>query len=333
MEFFKNIILKKQLLGNTSLIDNKDVLHIAFGIDANFTIGTGVLIYSILQHNKSNMIFHIFSDDIHDDDISRFKKLTTQYNNISIIIYYVNSKNFSNLSTSFIWSQATYYRFLIDTSINDNINKILYLDSDILCINSFIDLLKKDFAPNITLMAVSDYPEMLSYAKKELKLSTNFYFNAGMLFINLKEWKKNNISNTAITRCLNNNFKYYDQDILNILLSSKTTSLNNKYNIIYHLADMKQGIPNDTVFLHYSGSVKPWQKWGQYHVLTPLWLKYKNHSPWKDIPIIQPNTYKQAKFMARMCKRNQHFFKAIYWFLIYSLWKIKFKIHKTKNKI
>ena len=180
------------------------------------------------------MVFHIFSDDVHDDDIYRFNQLTTEYNNISIIIYYVNSKNFSNLSTSFIWSQATYYRFLIDTSINDNINKILYLDSDILCINSFIDLLKKDFAPNITLMAVSDYPEMLSYAKKELKLSTNFYFNAGMLFINLKEWKKNNISNTAITRCLNNNFKYYDQDILNILLSSKTTSLNNKYNIIYH---------------------------------------------------------------------------------------------------
>ncbi|WP_376744573.1 glycosyltransferase [Megamonas funiformis] len=43
----------------------------AFGIDANFTIGTGVLIYRILQHNDDNMVFHIFTDSFYDEDISR----------------------------------------------------------------------------------------------------------------------------------------------------------------------------------------------------------------------------------------------------------------------
>ena len=91
MNFFKDIILKKQILGNENLISDKNSFHIAFGIDANFTIGTGVLIYSILQHNKANMVFHIFTDSIYDDDISRFTKLINN-NNIAIIIYFVNPK-------------------------------------------------------------------------------------------------------------------------------------------------------------------------------------------------------------------------------------------------
>ena len=132
MDFFKNIILKKETLGNNKLIEDTTSIHIAFGIDANFTIGTGVLIYSILQHNNNNMVFHIFTDSIYPEDVSRFKKLTSTTHNIAIIIYYVNPINFSQLSTSFIWSQATYYRFLINTSLNNITDKILYLDSDIL---------------------------------------------------------------------------------------------------------------------------------------------------------------------------------------------------------
>lgn len=73
MDFFENIILNKQILGNKDLINKKNSLHIAFGIDANFTIGTGVLIYSILQHNTENIIFHIFTDSIYKDDILRLK--------------------------------------------------------------------------------------------------------------------------------------------------------------------------------------------------------------------------------------------------------------------
>ena len=60
MDFFKNIILKKETLGNNKLIEDTTSIHIAFGIDANFTIGTGVLIYSILQHNNNNIVFNIF---------------------------------------------------------------------------------------------------------------------------------------------------------------------------------------------------------------------------------------------------------------------------------
>lgn len=326
MDFFKNIILKKEILGNNKIIEDTSSLHFAFGIDANFTIGTGVLIYSILQHNNNNMVFHIFTDSIYPEDISRFKELTYKVTNISIVIYYVNSNNFSNLPIFFTWSQAMYYRFIISKLLYNITDNVLYLDSDILCLNSFENLFYQNFSPNIA-GVVSDHDSMLNYAQKAFNLNSNYYFNSGFLIINLTNWEKNNISDKAISLLLNkNNFKYYDQDVLNLLLANKTLLLEKKYNTIYHLADMNTPISNDTIFLHYSGSVKPWQAWGQYHFLTPLWLKYKNNSPWKDVPIFQPKTYKQAKFMTRMSYRNKKFIKSIYWYIKYSFWKIKSKL-------
>lgn len=272
------------------------------------------------------MVFHIFTDSIYPEDISRFKELTYKANNISIIIYYVNPNKFSTLPIFFTWSQAMYYRFIISKLLYNITDNILYLDSDILCLNSFENLFHQNFSSNIA-GVVSDHDSMLNYAQKAFNLNSNYYFNSGFLIINLINWEKNNISDKAISLLLNkNNFKYYDQDVLNLLLANKTLLLEKKYNTIYHLADMNTPISNDTIFLHYSGSVKPWQSWGQYHFLTPLWLKYKNNSPWKNVPILQPQTYKQAKFMTRMSYRNKKFIKSIYWYIKYSFWKIKSKL-------
>ena len=108
MEFFQNIILKQHSFGNNTILNDKNTFHIAFGIDANFTIGTGVLIYSILQQTNHNIIFHIFTDTIYDNDIERFKMLCEKYPNIVINIYYLNPQKFNQLPTFYIWSKAIY---------------------------------------------------------------------------------------------------------------------------------------------------------------------------------------------------------------------------------
>lgn len=326
MDFFKNIILKKDVLGNAALIEQPGSLHIAFGIDANFTIGTGALIYSILQHNKANFVFHIFTDNIYREDILRFQQLCTANSNICINIYCVNPQNFSALPTFFTWSQAMYYRFLISEGLPKNVDTVLYLDSDILCLQDFTELFSHRFADKIAAV-VPDSPYMIEYAKQNFDFQNPYYFNSGFMLINLQNWRKNDISAKAIELLLQkNNFKFYDQDVLNLLLTGYTDTLPKKYNTVYHLADMNENIAKDTVFLHYSGSVKPWQLWGQYHFLTPLWLRYKNASPWKDMPIARPSNYKQAKFMARMSRRNDKLLTSLYWYTKYSLWKLQTKI-------
>lgn len=323
MDFFQNIILKQNSFGNNTILNKNDTFHIAFGIDANFTIGTGVLIYSILQQTNHNIVFHVFTDTIYNDDITRFKTLSKKHTNIAINIYYLNPKKFKQLPTFYIWSKAIYYRFLITNHLSNITSTLLYLDSDILCLNNFDSLFKIDLK-NYIAGVVSDNPYMIDYAKNTFNLQQPYYFNSGFMLINLKNWQKEQISEKAIALLTKkNNFKYFDQDVLNILLSNKTILLDKKFNTIYRLADMKTSINNNTIFLHYTGSTKPWQSWGQYHKLTPLWINLKNNSPWKNVPIMQPTTYKQAKFMAKNLKRNNQKLSSVKWYLKYALLKIK----------
>ena len=323
MDFFKNIILKKDVLGNASLIEQPGSLHIAFGIDANFTLGTGVLIYSILNKNNNNFIFHIFTDSIYEKDTRRFNKLCSLYPNICIIIYHVNPVNFSSLPTEYTWSQAIYYRILACEFLNEVTAAVLYIDSDTLCTGNIENLFQKNFKSNIA-MAYGNIEKKDRYIKSlDLNFKNSMYLNSGVMYINLPNWKSNNISYEFLDLLTHHNdFKYFDQDVLNILLKDKFILLDESYNLIRPLMDSYAHIPENTIFIHYAGSTKPWQSWGQYHPLTKMWLKYKNKSPWKEEPISQPQTYKQAKFMARALKHNKKYFASLYWYYKYSVWKL-----------
>ena len=61
-------------------------------------------------------------------------------------------------------------------------------------------------------------------------------------------------------------------------------------------------INTDTIFVHFAGSTKPWQTWADIHKLTKIWLSYKEKSPWYNQKLLSPQTYKQAKFMAKILK-------------------------------
>lgn len=329
MNFFDNIIKAKKNIANT--VDLKSSMNIAFGIDSRFALGTGVLMTSIIKNNTTASIaFHIFTDKLHSDDINRLASLGQQYKNIAIYIYYIDSFKFQKFSTMFIWSQATYYRFIISHELSGKVERFLYLDADILCVNSLESLFSIDLKDNIAAV-VADYETMVTYAKNSIGFTGDKYFNAGFLLIDVANWNKAAISEQAVSLLSKNDYKFCDQDVLNLLLTNKVLFLPPIYNTIYHLADMDKNITDTTVLLHYSGSVKPWQAWGQFHFLTPLWLKYQQLSPWKNAPIQAPKTYKQAKFMARTMKRTQKYPAFLKWLLTYIAWKIRDKIFKAKD--
>lgn len=320
MNFFHNIVKEKIIIGKSSNIHNTNALNIAFGIDENFVIGMGVLMYSMLKHSNKTLVFHIFTDNILPCDIDRIKELINNHTNASAIIYKINPQNFYKLHTHFTWSHAMYYRFLVQECLDPLPKKVLYLDADIICLRDFEEIfsIKNDKV----ICAVAEDNSMVKYAKKSFSFEGEKYFNSGMLMINTEDWQKNDISNKAIKLLNEFQYKYCDQDVLNKLLYNKTKFIDKKYNNIYHMAADTHTIDENTIFLHLSGSVKPWQEWGKYHPLTKMWLKYMKESPWQDFEIIKPRTYKQAKFMARQAKRSGHIVESIVWYLKYATWKI-----------
>lgn len=275
------------------------------------------------MHNENkNFVFHVFTDGIQQSDIDRLAKLTQVYPNIMVKIYYLDKASINDLPTGFVWTIAIYYRFIISEELYGIVDKILYLDADVLCANSVEKMFALDLEDNI-IGAVEDLSDKQEVADRLFDGKITKYFASGLLLIDINKWKQENITDKLIEKLRQeNNYKFFDQDVLNQVLHDKTKFLDQEYHYIYNVSFMKQPVPKEAMFIHFAGSAKPWHAWAQAHPLVQIYMEYKNKSLWADVPIVEATTYKQAKFMARFYKRNHQSGKALLWYLKYAMWKM-----------
>jgi len=323
MELFDNIILKIEQINNKSTFEECQTdFHIAFGIDKNFARGMGILMDSIHCHNQEkNIRFHVFTDGIEQQDLAKLQELT-QYNNISIKIYYINIEAFRNLPTTLAWSYATYYRFIMGKVLHGLVDKVLYIDADILCIGMLDKLQTIDMEGNIVL-AISEEGQ---FNVNRLSLKNGKYFNAGFLYIDINKWNDAQIAEQAVALLTETpeKYTYLDQDVLNILLDGKTLFIAQQWNYLYDMRKMDNKLPQDVIFIHFIGD-KPWQQWSEHHFMVKLYQEYAQKTPWANVPLLEPKHYKEKKRMARSYRKRNLYFQAFYWYIAYTIAKIKAK--------
>ena len=90
------------------------------------------------------------------------------------------------------------------------------------------------------------------------------YFNAGVMVINFKKWKDENISQKLKDKVdkIKENINYWDQDVLNSVINGKYFELPKELNHTVDFDGKKIEVSNQIKILHYSGKMKPWDKKG-----------------------------------------------------------------------
>lgn len=322
---------------NLTRDDKKSDFYIAFGISKAFTYLVGVLITSILENNKDMKIsFHIFVDDkIEDKELNRFKDLIEFYDT-NIIIYEIDNSEFLNLDDR-EFTIATYYRFAIPYQLKDLTDKYLYIDADMIAIRDLKDYLNINIENKIA--AVVDDFTLDKVGNPILLAEDKKYFNAGMMYINLNLWMKEQVSEKSVSILREVNldpkqkikygyeFRCFDQDALNIVLKNKVKYIEPKYNFLANISlkhnKNLQNVPTDTIFIHYHGFNKPWHEWC-FHPLARYFRNYKEISPWKNEPLDKyPTKYRQMRLYAKFYIKNGDFIKVMYWIIRSILKKYK----------
>lgn len=181
------------------------------------------------------------------------------------------------------FTKETYFRFLADKYLPQDIDKVLYLDPDIVINGSIQDFYSRSFYD-------SNNKEMALVACEEKEISKNYthlqelnmpekckYFNAGVLLISLKLMRKEfDIENVySILTNYKNGLVYLDQDILNMLFHDKVIFEDYRlYNIMPHniLDDQRDLIQRASV-IHFAGPSKPW-KYGYKYCGKDIYLKH-----------------------------------------------------------
>ncbi|MEG1422504.1 MAG: glycosyltransferase [Citrobacter sp.] len=311
-------------------------LNIAWGVDQNFMFGAAVSMSSVLLHNQDiNIHFHLFTDYIDSDYQQRLEKLAKQFAT-NITVYVMNAEGLKVLPCGNAWSYATYFRFIAFEYLSEKIDNLLYIDADVVCKGSLIELTKIQFDHHVAAV-IQDVDDSRSYAVTRLNVPefNEQYFNAGVIFANLREWKDQQFFAKAFSILLDKTkkFAFLDQDVLNIMFLGKTIFLPRIYDAIYgikqelkskNLSRYKDFITQDTILIHYVGVTKPWNSWANYPS-AQYFVEAWKASPWADVPLLPARTPKQYKKKSRHERLQGKYFASIISYIGYLLEKIKSK--------
>ena len=161
--------------------------------------------------------------------------------------------------------------------------RVLYLDTDTLLANSVLPLFSLDMKGKAVGAVTQNYP----YAKESIKRlnydENKGYFNSGVLLIDLKQWRENNVMKQSIDYCVKNieHLSLFDQDALNVIFQDNKCELPLCYNIIpanlnsdyyytpEHLDEIKEAVYRP-VIIHYASSA-PWYMDEYQHPMCYLW--------------------------------------------------------------
>ena len=318
MDFVK--LIKKRLTFGTVLNDR--AFHISFGISKDYVAQVGVLMTSIAIANTPIVLsFHIFCNGLEEQDLQKLDKLAKIYGNIAITVYYVDEDELSRIKTSLRYAVAIFYRLISAVVLYREVERLLYLDSDMVCIGSLEEL--RTLELDDICLAVRDSGEWIPEHKAELGLPQEHrYFNSGVLYMNLHKWNEEHISEQAVDLLTTNSFSFPDQDALNILLKNRHGELPEKYNFFQSKCTAREML-NNTILLHYSGDIKPWHPWCKYGS-KKIWYDYLSKSPWCDYSY-SPRTYQENRLMGRVLRRQGKYVDALSWYWKYVTDKIKTK--------
>lgn len=271
--------------------------------DKNVIRALGVTVYSIAKHSKKECTFHIFfNGTLPVSDEEKLKELGNKFA-VSIIIYRINPDIFKELYSSKFISITAYYRLMVPyVLIEDNIQKVLYIDSDVLCVKDISPVFTLDLSSSIAFVGKDNsiVPKNQIWWKqhcKKIGMAGTEYFNSGMLLINMPAYIKHNIGKKALALAAKTDYAHMDQDVLNIVLEGNVLfDEKNEYNCTMSIPD--DLVSPDVRIVHFTGFKKPWKlytsHWGDDVSQNPqpkngnswkyqyykLWRDYAAESPW-----------------------------------------------------
>lgn len=278
-------------------------LHDKTGRYSKF-VGTATL--SIFDNTKSDVTIHILCDDtLTPDNRDKFIQVAKHYRqrvkfyNVAELCAEGLAKLRGALSETFKaqYSDAAIYRFLIPQIFPTNIDKVIYLDADIIVNLDIAELwrIKLDDKPLAALpvfMQNADKQTGLNRAKKMFALcrdglvKADDYFNSGVLLMNLNVFRAEAATVTDAIKFVaaHPKYKFFDQDVLNYCFASRAVKLPVKFNRGVRYERLEGDGKLAKKIYHYVGQNPAWSfGLDMNDVFNRLWMEYYLKSPWFDV--------------------------------------------------
>lgn len=252
-------------------------MNILVTLDKNYLPPLRTMLQSLFLNNPGETFeVYMVHTDIPENDVALLAKFCAHHGSALTAIA-AKEETFADAPVFRHYTKAMYYRLLANKLLPDSVDKILYLDPDILVINPVRPLYDLDIGDFLYAGAihtgitsgVTDFINKLRLGNEDAE----GYYNSGVLLMNM-ERQRREIDPEKIFDFMEKHkdeLVLPDQDVMNALYGVKTFSVDDSvynYDARYYGSYLLTSggekdmdwVMHNTVFLHFCGSEKPWKK-------------------------------------------------------------------------
>lgn len=270
-------------------------MNIVLASDNHFVQHCCVTMTSILQHNK-DVVFYLFTEGLSVYNVDLLTRHVEQFGG-KLNVCVMDSSIVENFpmpkqSATHI-TVATYYRLLAELALPRDVDRLIYLDCDIVVRGDLAELYNTNI-DDCAIAAVYQHNEwgLANRTFERLDIPLEFgYFNAGVMLVNLNYWRKNNVTNRLLNyiKEYGNRIRAHDQDTLNAVLYKETKALDYKWNFLPIFLDslsltfpskVDYSIKQEPIIIHFVNRPKPWEFYSN-HPYTSEYFEYLDLTPFK----------------------------------------------------
>lgn len=279
-------------------------MNIVLASNDGFVQHLSVTLISILENNRwcPHFDVYILSLEISQDNQLKLEQMVAVY---PCQLHFIPLNNIQ-----------TYYDFSIDTGrfnpiilgrlfiarlLPENLDRVLYLDCDIVVDQSIQALWETNLNDNIVAMAME--PTANPGIKEQIDFKPDdIYCNSGVLLIDMVKWRKESVESKLISYFAAKGGKllFADQDLLNVVLKGHIHYISPIYNFYcpykyFRHQTLVRKMPAYSRFsreefrlakreprvIHFLGAERPWLR-GNLNPYRHLYYKYLTLTPWRD---------------------------------------------------
>lgn len=271
---------------------NQSTMNIVVAVNKPFVPYCYVMLTSLFMNNSNPVRVFVMHHELEECDENILNELCSRYP-VTFEYLYIPDHLLppEDIMAATPWGIETYFRLAVSDLLPADVDRALYLDSDMIVNGSlkelyFCDLGGKNIAACHDLHSTYPFNDYRDETFAGLIPDGFTYFNAGLTLFNIEGLRKSHNFQTYMDVIRSLNYKVHcpDQDALNYAHHNDIHFLDfKKYNLYARRAYTDfgmhyEGVKKNAIVIHYTNS-KPWHGNCLHCDIEQLWWDYAKHTP------------------------------------------------------
>lgn len=237
-------------------------MNLAFTVTDSYVDYMATTLMSLLEKTAQPVVAYVLTSDVSAYSRHKLQVLEQAFPQLTVEVIVVEEAAFEGLplNRDHISRLEVYFRMAFASLLPESVERVLYLDSDLLVQQDLTELWETDLT-GYYMAGVSEPPSEGAFAYRRSIGMTNpeYYVNSGVLLMDLVKIRQDQVQTLLFEtgERIKDKILLQDQDIINVALEGKVKLLPVTYN--YGYMEREAGLlPEAEVAIMHHSLEKPW---------------------------------------------------------------------------